>query len=214
VKSGDLEWLRGALARLSKRRPLFHSEADFQHELAWELRQAASVEDIRIERPFAEGGSRRALDLALRLRGEWFGLELKYLSRRLQHVIDGEAFDLANQAAQDIRRYDYWKDVARLEEWTRGGRLQAGAAILLTNDPNFWTGGRKGVVDEQFRTHDGRSALGSLRWSTKASRGTTAGRDNPIVLAGKYHVSWAAFSRVGSGPASVFKYLLVPVGGH
>lgn len=37
---------------LATRRPLFHSEADFQHELARELRARGLGRGVRLERPF------------------------------------------------------------------------------------------------------------------------------------------------------------------
>ncbi len=199
------------MAKLARRRPVFHSEADLQHELAWELRHDSEVEEVRVERPFSEGRSRRALDLAVRRRGAWKGIELKYQTRRLQCELAGETFDLANQAAQDIRRYDFWKDVARLEDWTRSGRLSGGAVVLLTNDSGFWAEGNSTVVDAAFRAYEGRTVLGSLRWTSKASAGTTKGRSEPIALSGRYQVRWNAFSTVGSAPSGEFRYILLAV---
>jgi hypothetical protein len=39
------------LSRLAKKRPIFHSEADFQHALAWEVRGMHADADIRLEVP-------------------------------------------------------------------------------------------------------------------------------------------------------------------
>ena len=41
---------------LSKLRPIFHSEADFQHALAWEVHRCFPEAAIRLELPFKAGG--------------------------------------------------------------------------------------------------------------------------------------------------------------
>ena len=43
--------LAAALTALAERRPVFHSEADFQHELAWLVRERYSDVGVRLERP-------------------------------------------------------------------------------------------------------------------------------------------------------------------
>lgn len=37
------------LSTLSVKRPIFHSEADFQHSLAWEIREHYPESEIRLE---------------------------------------------------------------------------------------------------------------------------------------------------------------------
>ena len=41
--------LHGTMVRLAKVRPVFHSEADFQHALAWQLREEYPHLSIRLE---------------------------------------------------------------------------------------------------------------------------------------------------------------------
>jgi hypothetical protein len=41
--------LRDTLALLSQQRPIFHSEADFQHALAWRFHQTDETARIRLE---------------------------------------------------------------------------------------------------------------------------------------------------------------------
>lgn len=40
------------LKELAKKRPVFHSEADFQHALAWEIQITYPDANIRLEKPF------------------------------------------------------------------------------------------------------------------------------------------------------------------
>jgi hypothetical protein len=39
------------LAALAKQRPLFHSEADFQHAIAWELHERLPRASVQLEHP-------------------------------------------------------------------------------------------------------------------------------------------------------------------
>ena len=54
------------MADLANRRPVFHSEADFQHELALEIRRVWVDCPIRLEfPPFPDRDKRMALDIWL-----------------------------------------------------------------------------------------------------------------------------------------------------
>jgi hypothetical protein len=86
------------LESLYKRRPIFHSEADFQHELAHELRAQDSGLSLHLEYPIGVD-SRARLDILLRKGTARFGLELKYLCRSVQMTIDDEVFALKHQRA-------------------------------------------------------------------------------------------------------------------
>ena len=39
------------LTALAEQRPIFHSEADFQHAIAWEIHEHALRASVRLERP-------------------------------------------------------------------------------------------------------------------------------------------------------------------
>lgn len=101
---------------LSRRRPLFCSEADFQHELAYEIRRNDPQLNVRLEWPLAPP-ARGAIDLVVM--GETrFALELKYLSKSFSAMIDGEPVTLKQHDAHDQRRYDVCKDVVRMEAFS------------------------------------------------------------------------------------------------
>ena len=186
----------GLMARLAARRPIFHSEADFQHELAWEARDARVADAVRLELPHQTPDGRIAVDVVL-LRGpSRFGVELKYWKRRFQADVAGEAFDLANQGAHDLARYDLWSDVARLERLVDGGTFSGACAIALTNDQGYWNVGASGTIDAAFRLHEGRRAEGTLAWAAHAGPGTMRGRPDPIKLRRVHAVGWRDYSVV------------------
>lgn len=89
---------------MARRRPIFCSEADFQHELAMEIRRLNPYQKIRLEYPLGDG-LRGAVDVLLQ--GERpFVLELRYLCMQLVVDIEGERLALRQQSAHDIRRHD------------------------------------------------------------------------------------------------------------
>lgn len=175
--------------RLSEARPIFHSEADFQHSLAWQIHVENPSPVVRLEtRP--ERGMR--LDLLVALGEARVGVELKYLVALFEGFVVGERFDLPNQGAHDISRHDVVKDVARIERVVAAGFADSGWAVVLSNDSSYWRPGTKrDPVDAMFRIHDGRRLEGELTWSAGAGAGTTRGRDQPLT--------WSGSIRAGGG---------------
>lgn len=203
------EVVEAALEKLARRRPVFHSEADFQHALAWQLQLDHPDARIRLEtRPLV--GKSVFLDLLLTLDGVRTAIELKYLVRSLTTDIDGERFELRAQSAHDVRRYDVVKDIARLEAVVGAGAADTGVMIALTNDPAYWTAGRDGTVDAAFRLQDGVTLSGTVGWAAHAGAGTTVKRTEPLVLCGTYELRWRDYSDTGQR-AGRFRALIVSV---
>ena len=204
--------IHDSLRSLARERPLFHSEADFQHALAWQLKRDHHAAQLRLEYP-SGSDSRIYLDIKFHLGKELVALELKYKTQELHESIGEEMFHLKNQRAQDVARYDYLKDVERLETLTDCDEFQCGYAILLSNDHTYWTKTRLGTVDADFRLHEGRQMKGCLHWGTKASAGTKRGREEPIRLRGTYRNRWRDYSQVIEGVGGQFHYLLHEIRG-
>ena len=194
------------LVGLAQKRPVFHSEADFQHAFAWELREQGMADRIRLEyRPSLD--PRISIDLWAEQDGNPIAVELKYPTKRLVGDIRGERFDLKNHGAQDITRYDICKDITRVEALCDAGEVALGVSITLTNDPAYWTLGRRDTIDEQFRLHDGRELRGQLRWAQRAGKGTIKGRELPLDIRGTHRLAWRHYSSPESG--TEFQSLIV-----
>ncbi len=198
------------MTRLSGRRPIFHSEADFQHELAIELRAMDPALALRLEYPFGVG-ARASLDILLRKTNVLAGLELKYLCRAADVSVAGEAFRLRHQSAHDIRRYDVCKDVVRMEAFCE--RFGAsGGVLILTNDPAYWSPRRRAdTFDAAFNLADLRVLGGTLAWAEGTGTGTTRGREVPLAIAGSYPLAWRDYADVG-GAGGRLRYLFIPIG--
>lgn len=206
----DGKQLRDVLGRLGARRPVFHSEADFQHALAWQIQTEFPSAAVRLEtRPFVN--RRVYLDLAINLLGHRVAIELKHLTRGLSVEYDGEAFNLANQSAHDISRYDVVKDIKRVEDLLAADLADSGYVVVLSNDGAYWRTGRNAdTADAAFRFDEGRELSGTLEWGSSAGPGTSKGREAAVTLAGQYTARWVDYSTV-DGRAGRFRYLFVAV---
>jgi hypothetical protein len=103
------------LRDLALKRPVFHSEADFQHAVAWEVHSRWPELSVRLEFRPPHMDNRTYVDIWCNAGSRAVVLELKYKTRKLDVNVAGEAFDLLDQSAHDIGRYDFLKDVMRLE---------------------------------------------------------------------------------------------------
>lgn len=203
--------LYGLLEHLASTRPIFHSEADFQHALAWQIQVENPAARVRLETRPQRGIH---LDLFVRLSDERIAIELKYLVARFEGVVGGEVFDLPNQGAHDISRHDVVKDVVRVERLLATGLADSGWVIALSNDSNYWRPGTKvDPIDAMFRLHDGKSLSGVLQWNPRAGEGTTRGRDQPLPLQNVYTCGWSEYATVisAAGRAVPFRHLAFAV---
>jgi hypothetical protein len=199
------------LSALAKKRPVFHSEADFQHAFAWEIHQKLPTASVRLELP-VQVKNRLHIDVWVAAQGAILAVELKYKTRFLSVQIGDEQYRLRDQSAQDIGRYDFMKDIKRLEQVAVAHQNITGYAILLTNDSAYWVEpANHNTVDANFRIHDGRIAEGVLAWGAKASDGTKKNREQPLELQGKYLLQWVDYSHPSSEGYGEFRSMVVKV---
>ena len=203
--------IKSLLADLAESRKVFHSEADFQHALAWHIHQTMPKSQIRLEFPMPVEHRKMYLDTWLPV--EKIAIELKFVTRSLELEHNGEFFALRNHGAQIQRRYDFLLDIQRLELMRSKPELcEAGHAVLLTNDSSYWNLPRsRDTVDSAFRVHEGREISGELAWSPRASPGTMRGRESPIRIEGSYCLRWQDYSDFTEEPLGKFRYLAVSV---
>lgn len=189
--------------------PIFLSEAEFQHALALHVRDAMPGRHVCLEfPPFPKEGM--SLDMWLPDMG--IAIELKYGTRKLKVERDGGFFELGDQVSLPTLRYDFVKDVQRLEHVTDGyGPADAGFAVLLTNDPSYWNPPRKeNTVDAEFRIHEGAVVGDKMKWSAATTPKTKEGREDPIELNGSYECRWRDYLRL-EDKYGQFRYLAIKV---
>jgi hypothetical protein len=199
------------LSALAAQRPVFHSERDFQHALAWQIQLTHPDARSRLE-PRPRRGIH--LDMLVHFGEERTAIELKYLVAALHATVGGELFDLPSQSAQDISRHDVLKDITRVEALLADGYADRGHVLVLTNDRSYWQQPlRADTIDAAFRIYDGRILAGTLSWAARPGRGTTAGRDTPLRLSGRYTCRWHDYSAVTrtDSQTALFRYLPIAI---
>jgi len=190
---------------LAKKRPVFHSEADFQFALAWELKRKFRKADIRIERPFG-GELNEYLDIQVCIGDDIYPIELKYKTKELKIEISNEKFHLKDQGAQNHGSYDFLWDIKRIEKLSRDKKFKTGFVIWLTNDMGYLTPPKnKKVGYAKFSVYDGREikARQPMKWQGQTA---TRGRDTPISLKNDYTIGWKDY-----GQSNQFKYALITI---
>lgn len=201
------------ITSLQLKRPIFHSEADFQLAIAWEIQKLYPHAEIRLEYNYPKIFESLYLDIWVKLEDTYIPIELKYKTKKSTFLVNGEHFRLKNHSAQDCGRYDFLKDISRIEKViSTEEQINAGYAIILTNDSLYWRESNKiDSVDAAFKIHEGRELSGQLSWGELASAGTKRGRENDIILESSYTLNWIPFSNINNSPDSEFKILIVKV---
>jgi hypothetical protein len=203
---------------LAERRPVFHSEKDFQFELAWEIHTHHPDWDIRIERPvdIQDGeGARIHHDIWIQHNNEVMVIELKCNTAICTINQPNEIFNLQTHGAQNNGSYDFIRDIERLETTVgrcrNEGRYAVGYAVMITNDPRYSARARSNADYAAFSLHE-RFINGYLNWS----RGVHRRREAPINLTGGYTLNWRDYSALpdDTPTTQVFRYLSVRVDGR
>ncbi|MGV8965382.1 MAG: hypothetical protein ACOH2F_03810 [Cellulomonas sp.] len=191
---------------LAKQRPVFHSEADFQHAFARALWEAAPDVQSRLEVPNRSSSGSEHLDLLCIGANARTAIEFKYWTRSWTGTAGTptEEYRLKAHAATDIARRNFVFDIARLERFGEQTR-QNGIALILTNESSLWAAPPQRAAktrDSAFRIHEGSTLAGTLLWG---------GGDYPAntrELHGKYDLAWTDYSSQ-SGAGGTFRYLIV-----
>jgi hypothetical protein len=197
---------------LSKHRPVFHSEADFQHSFAWQIHQGFPDAAVRLERPLRSRLGVLHVDIVVDIAGRMNMFELKYKTRASSVQSGSEEFMLQDHNAQPLGRYDFLKDVARLESLAVALPGTASWAIILSNDSSYWKPPR-GVNDTSaaFSLCEGRRVTGNMEWSAHTSARMKEGREDAIVLANEYILSWSDYTDIGGRSYSRLRYLALEI---
>lgn len=158
------------LSSLSIKSPVFRSQKEFQRLLINELKTRGlhcmpdkninknTKVDIWVEDPKS---------------GEIWIFELRNKTKEISTSLNGKQVELKNHGAQDQGRYDFLKDIEKIEKAVSTRDNVTGFGIIITNDPYYWEQPTKhDSVDRDFHINEGRIVSGILRWDPLASQGT------------------------------------------
>ncbi len=200
--------LHHVMRSLAQKRPLFHSEADFLHALAWEMHLSVEHEvEVRLERPMKELGPNCRVDLWVGLPAGTMIVEVKYPTARLHLTLGDEEFDLRDGAV-DLTRYGFLKDLERCEKLAAVG--YGAYALMLTNDAGHWKKPGPKSISAKFSLEDGHSlGPGCYRWAEGTGAGSIKGYENDLNLCGSYQLQWQDYATQAGRPTGEFRYLLI-----
>ena len=142
-----------------KRHEPFYNERELQVKLASFLEQTKKYTHIYLEYYVPVKNNKKdvllsdyqwnseiRMDIVVNYEDSYIPVELKYKTKKVRGCKIsrfGEFINdvdiIKNQSAQDIGRYDYWKDVRRIEVVnSHYDKVVGGIALFLTNDPNYY----------------------------------------------------------------------------
>ena len=197
------------IVELSKKRKLFVSEADFQLELGFLIKECYPNAVVRMEY-CPKFDTSMHIDILVIIEGRWIPIELKYKTKGCQKTIDGEFYLLNEHGAQSVNRYMYLNDIQRIETIKKKVPVfQEGYAILITNDLYYMKSPKsRDAKYSAFSIHEGAIKSGTMDWGEGTSEGTKRNCEYPIVLNGSYEMKWNTYSIVDSTNTGVFKVLV------
>ena len=209
------------IEKLQGKRQIFCSEADFQLEMAWVIKEMYHDAEVRLEY-VPTFDDKMHIDIIVFISNEWIPIELKYKTKnskkeKMTDQITQEVFNLKNQGAKDINCYLYLKDIMRIEsikeqkiEIIKGqekNNFKEGYAVFLTNDKTYLESPQNNdCVYKDFSLEDGAIKEGWLKWKKYPKK---KGFEKPITLKGSYTMEWKEFSNVNEERSDGTFYYLV-----
>ena len=201
------------LNNLSNKRKIFVSEADFKFALAWEIKSEIPEAKVRLEYCPVDIDPSMHIDILVKIGEDIYPIELKYMTKQCDVTVDDERFILKNQGAQDIKRYDFIKDISRVERLSESmDNFKEGYCIAITNDPSYWnTSSNKNTCDAAFRINHNSIKEGKLEWAAHTGNGTNKNREESLILKNRYDIYWQEYSKIDDSSSGQFKYLSIKV---
>lgn len=206
--------LCAAIDALAVRRPVFHSEADFQYELALQI--GGMGYNVRLEKPFTLGENTIEVDIIASLGGKNMGIELKYKHQTSKSVIGidryGEHFEVVDNWGTNLTRYDVWSDFCRMAALVAAKAIDKGYSIILTNAPLWDAPGP--IMARNFSLQDG--AVPDLRkswvWNDhteEQKRRTIGNRSDPLILPFRPSepLHWEEYTKENNDPSPIIHTL-------
>ena len=191
---------------LSSEHPIFQSEADLQHALAWRIHTLDPNYRVRLE---ARVGG---IYVDLWLPDNRIAVELKFAKGDLETHYKGEKFCLP-QGAWDSTAHHFMHDIVRLEWLVGTGEIDTGFAVLLSNEPKIWTPPNPDLPNQfdAFRLHEEQPPLAGQRNVADHATDKIKRSHPPVALSGSYPVLWRPYSNLEGKGSGLFRYLAVEV---
>lgn len=199
--------------QLKEKRIIFHSEADFQFALAWQIKEIyQDLVDIHLEVPLSNDKKDR-LDILVKMGDKNIPIELKYFHSEL--IFNEYRLSKQNDTWRSQR---VLKDLERAEKYAYENNSsgdQEGYALLICNEEKYWTPKKENFTYYHFRLEDGRTlnANETLKWITDNDSATERALKygDHLTFKNSYTIEWKDYSNLNSTKKGRFKYLLFEV---
>ena len=206
IKIFDIELI---MSKLKEKRKLFVSEADFQLEMAWIIKDLYPNAKVRLEYcPSFDFNMH--IDILVIMDDMWIPIELKYKTKGCKKNVDDEVFNLKNHGAKNVNCYLYLKDIQRIERIKANvPNFNTGYTVFITNELSYTKKPLKqDCVYKEFSLEDNIIKRGTLNWSENASVGTKKNYEKPIVLKNNYKIKWHNYSKIDNTNTGTFVYIV------
>lgn len=231
MKNFNLPELERILNELGAVPRIFNSEAQFQFELAWKIKEKFDCE-VRLEELSRISGKKKDYtDIILEKDDQRIALELKYKTAKYED--ETKNIYLKAHGAADLGAYDFLWDVHRIQLLTGMETsdkddvkrpCDRGYAIILTNDSHYWKDSTiKETINRDFLIGSGEFSHGVLykklhQWYTvegelgysKALLNDRS-RQHEIDLKRNYFFLWKPYHTIDTESHNEFKYMIVEV---
>ena len=163
-----IQEIKDIIDSFAKRGTIFSNEAQFQFDLAWELRERNYGEKILLEHliPKDSNGKKRYIDIVIKNGDYCIPIELKYKTtdKEIEYLLDnGEIVKTYNQGACDLGCYDFLKDLSRIEDIVsdkeyifiqgKDMKVEKGYVVIITNEKTYYEGPKNGKFDEDKKLY-------------------------------------------------------------
>lgn len=184
---------------------LLFNERDFQTQLAVWLRQSHNAyDDVALEYyvpkiclgdEYIWEQEDLRMDIVVEKDGEFVPVELKYKTMnarvslsRFGVKLEGQHEVMKNQGAQDHGRYDFWKDIRRIELVRKHfTNVKGGLAVFMTNDEAYTKEPR---AMSNFHAFSMSAGTHPARKAWKAPESKSAQNRPDFTLERDYTIEW------------------------
>ena len=218
---------------LSGESVLFSNESDLQLRLSCYLKHSGHYDRVEVEYyvPFQElqrlnpslttanfpWDSDLYIDIVVEKDGQFVPIELKYPTKdiwgaftRFGVAVTAKVPMLKNQGAQDIVRYNYWKDVRRIEalHGAYPDTIDGGLAVMVPNDPSYQNNPTSANVGYAHFSIKDKRAINQLQDRNMSwQNGVSVATGHPAFqIDGSYKLDWKPMPKM-----SGFRYLVLDV---
>lgn len=216
----------------------FMNERDLQMHLAIALKNSNNYDKVEVEyyvpnhptlcQIFPPNvypwGSEMKVDIVVEKDGEFVPIELKYKTKEIK-APTVERFGkqlncsnislIKNQGAENMGKYDFWRDVRRIELLiSKFAKVKNGLVLFITNDEYYSLPSREGAICAKFSMENGIHGV-DKHWSTANGNNPASPSRPGFSLSKQYGIEWVGLTQHNfawdKNDNTKFNYLLINI---